>query len=199
MIAQRFRPVGWVAGVAAAACALYMISLQVASERGQLEEIEHKIASTKRDIRSLQTELGTRASLRQLERWNGEVLALSAPGAGQYLSGEQALATIDKSKLGPASAAPPPVMMAVMAADADVPEPEKPILEKITTPSPPPKPLTKADRVVQAAIADRPATASVKSDKPKLAMNDKKLLDSKALGDVSRKAKAEASKADRKP
>ena len=81
MIAQRFRPVGWVAGIALAATALYLVSLQVANERGRLEEIDRKIAHTSREIRQLQTEMGTRASLRQLERWNGEVLALSAPQA----------------------------------------------------------------------------------------------------------------------
>lgn len=90
MIAQRFRPVGWVAGIAAAACILYLISLQVATQRGRLEEIDRKIAMTKRDIRQLQTELGTRASLRQLERWNSDVLALSAPKANQYLKDEEA-------------------------------------------------------------------------------------------------------------
>jgi hypothetical protein len=113
MIAQRFRPLGWVAGIAAAACALYLISLQVASERGRLEEIDRKIAMTKRDIRQLQTELGTRASLRQLERWNGEVLSLSAPSVGQYLPNEEALATLNPSTLGEMPAASPPAMMAV--------------------------------------------------------------------------------------
>ena len=113
MIAQRFRPVGWVLGVAVAACILYMISLQVATQRGRLEEIDRKIAMTKRDIRQLQTELGTRASLRQLERWNSDVLSLSAPKANQYLRDEEALATLDRSGLGEAPAAPPPVMMAV--------------------------------------------------------------------------------------
>jgi hypothetical protein len=113
MIAQRFRPLGWVAGIAVAACALYLISLQVASERGRLEEIDRKIAMTKRDIRQLQTELGTRASLRQLERWNGEVLSLSAPSVGQYLPNEAALATLNPSGFSETPAAPPPAMMAV--------------------------------------------------------------------------------------
>ena len=84
MIAQRLRPLGWVAAVAFAALAFYLVSLRVAAERGALEEVDRKILLAQRDIRQLQTELGTRASLRQLERWNGEVLALSAPGADQY-------------------------------------------------------------------------------------------------------------------
>lgn len=201
MIAQRFRPVGWVAGVAVAACALYMISLQVASERGKLEEIDRKISSTKREIRQLQTEVGTRASLRQLERWNGDVLALSAPTAGQYLSGEAALATLDRKRLGPAGAAPPPVMMAVMAAEQDAPIVEKPLLAAITG-AVPLKPLTKADRVVQQAIAPRSqSTAAKQRPTPpiKLASVNGNLLDRGTLGDIARKAGREREKATPKP
>ena len=39
------------------------------------------------------TELGTRGRMRQLERWNSDVLALSAPGAAQYLAGSVELAS----------------------------------------------------------------------------------------------------------
>ena len=121
MIAQRFRPLGWVAGIALAATALYLVSLQVATERGRLETIDKKIAATKREIRQLQTEMGTRASLRQLERWNGEVLSLSAPQAGQYLSGEAALASLNQDKIGHSPAAPPPAIVA--ATDATTAKP----------------------------------------------------------------------------
>jgi hypothetical protein len=122
MIAQRFRSVGWVAGVAVAATLLYIISLQVATERGRLESVDRKIASTKRDIRQLQTEMGTRASLRQLERWNGEVLSLSTPGANQFLPSEDSISSIDHGNLGTSGAAPPPVMAAVLAPEAPVPQ-----------------------------------------------------------------------------
>ncbi len=201
MIAQRFRPVGWVAGVAFAACALYMISLQVASERGKLEEIDRKIAATKREIRQLQTEVGTRASLRQLERWNGDVLALSAPTAGQYLSGEAALASLDRKRLGPAGAAPPPVMMAVMAADRDAPIAETPLLAAIAG-TVPPKPLTKVDRVVQQAIAPRSQSAAAKQRPAtpiRLANVSTNLLDRGTLGDIARKAGRERDKSAPKP
>lgn len=113
MITQRFRPVVWVVAVASAATMLYMISLQVAAERGRLEALDRKIASTRHDIRQLQTELGTRANLRQLERWNGEVLALSAPEAEQYLRDERALASFDQGVLAGKTDTP-----AVMFADA---------------------------------------------------------------------------------
>jgi hypothetical protein len=175
MIAQRFRPVGWVAGVALAATALYLVSLQVASERGRLEEIDRKIAATKREIRQLQTEMGTRASLRQLERWNGEVLALSAPQAGQYLSGEAALDTLNRDELGSRPSAPPPVMVAAIRVDAakrvENATPST-LLAALTTPKAPPK-LTAQDRTVQAAIAPKSAPRPVRAD---LALVDRDAL-----------------------
>jgi hypothetical protein len=84
MIVHRFKALGWVAMVASAATGLYLISLQVAAERGKLEAVERQISAAERDMRQLQTELGTRASMRQLEKWNGDVLALSAPKASQF-------------------------------------------------------------------------------------------------------------------
>ena len=151
MITQRFRPVGWVASVAVAATMLYLISLQVASERGRLEAIDKKISSTKREIRQLQTEMGTRASLRQLERWNGEVLALSAPGAGQFLNDERALASVDRSAVG---AAPRSAPMVAVSATQNEPEAAPSLVEQIasvTTPAAPVK-LTKQDRAIQKAM-----------------------------------------------
>lgn len=197
MIAQRFRPVGWVAGVAAAACLLYLISLQVANQRGRLEQIDRKIAMTKRDIRQLQTELGTRASLRQLERWNSDVLALSAPKANQYLRGEEALAALDRTGIGETPSAPPPVMMAVMSQQSRELEPERSLIAKLTTPSVSAKPLTEADKVVQRAIAPRQA-ARIKRDAPeKVAMLDQSLLDRATMTSLSRAALSEAKGRDR--
>jgi hypothetical protein len=157
MIAQRFRSVGWVAGVATAATLLYIISLQVATERGRLEAVDRKIAATKRDIRQLQTEMGTRGSLRQLERWNGEVLSLSTPSANQFLRGEDSISTINHGNLGSETAAPPPVMAAVLA-----PEPEQAVatgagaaaVGRAAEPAADAKPaLSAQDRIVQNALA----------------------------------------------
>lgn len=111
MIAHRFRAVGWVAVVASAATGLYLVSLQVAAERGKLEAVEHQIVLAQRDMRQLQTELGTRASMRQLERWNGEVLALSAPKAAQFVQSGTQLVSLNLDDTSPN--APPPVMQAV--------------------------------------------------------------------------------------
>lgn len=198
MIAQRFRPVGWVLGVAVAACILYMISLQVATQRGRLEEIDRKIAMTKRDIRQLQTELGTRASLRQLERWNSDVLSLSAPKANQYLRDEEALATLDRSGLGEAPAAPPPVMMAVATPRPEEgPRAAQSLLARLTAPAAAPKQLTATDKAVQKAIAPRQTAQAADRRVQKVAMLDQSLLDRSTLSALSRTAVSEAREADR--
>src|SRR3546814_18753122 len=74
------------------ALAFYMISLKVSAERSAVERLERRIASSMMSIRQLQSELGTRERLPQIEKWNAEVLALSAPKAGQYLDGAVELA-----------------------------------------------------------------------------------------------------------
>lgn len=112
MIAQGFKPVGWVGAVAGAALGCYMLSLNVASERAELAKIERQIIAAKQEIRTLQTELGTRGRVQQLEHWNAEVLALSAPTAAQFLDNPVTLARFetkqptldDKAKVTLASA-----------------------------------------------------------------------------------------------
>lgn len=147
MIAQRFKAVGWVAIVALAATFLYLISLQVAVERGKLEAVEAQIRSAQREVRQLQTEMGTRASLRQLERWNGDVLALSAPKATQFVNnGAQLVAlNLDGDAHGTPNA-PPPVMASIA-----VPKPVD-----VSVPSIPDEPMLKtaAATVAKAKIAD---------------------------------------------
>jgi len=97
MIATRFRTVGWVASVAVAALGCYLVSLQVSAERARVTQTEHRLLGDREDIRSLQTELQTRSRLVQLERWNTDVLSLTAPTARQYLAGEMQLASLATS------------------------------------------------------------------------------------------------------
>jgi hypothetical protein len=94
MIARGFRSVIWVATVGSAALSCYMVSLRVATERNELTKVERQIIDARRDIRSLQTELGTRGRMTQLEQWNAEVLALSAPSSQQFLKDEFTLARL---------------------------------------------------------------------------------------------------------
>ena len=96
MSGRSFRSVFMVASCAGAALGCYLVSLRVASERAAVESVESRIVMTQRDIRLLQTEIGTRGRLAQLERWNVKVLALSAPSADQFLSGSFELARLTR-------------------------------------------------------------------------------------------------------
>ena len=87
MSGRSFRSVGWVATIASAALGCYLVSLRVASERAALEDVETEIVLAQRDIRLLQTEIGTRGRLAQLERWNVRFIRLSAPSADQFVDG----------------------------------------------------------------------------------------------------------------
>jgi hypothetical protein len=102
-IATRFKTVSWSAGAAVAALGCYLVSLQVASERARVADTEHALLSGEQDIRALQTELNTRSRLVQLERWNADVLALTAPKAHQYLAGEMQLASLSTTTPAPSA------------------------------------------------------------------------------------------------
>jgi hypothetical protein len=106
-----------VASCAGAALGCYLVSLRVASERASLEDVETKIVLAQRDIRLLQTEIGTRGRLAQLERWNVKVIALSAPTADQFLKGGFELARLT----APEAEAPidAPVILAASPAPAE--------------------------------------------------------------------------------
>ena len=94
MSGRSFHSVFMVATCAGAALGCYLVSLRVASERASLEAVETKIVIAQRDMRVLQTEIGTRGRLSQLERWNAGAFALSAPAADQLLKGGFELARL---------------------------------------------------------------------------------------------------------
>ena len=122
MSGSSFRSVFMVASCAGAALGCYLVSLRVASERAALEDVESEIVMAQRDIRLLQTEIGTRGRLAQLERWNVKVLALSAPSADQFLEGGFELARL--ARPAPTQQLEAPVVLA--AAPADAPKPTVP-------------------------------------------------------------------------
>ena len=120
MIATRFRAVVWTAGIAAAALGCYLVSLRVAAERAQVVKLDMKLLAARDDIRQLSTELGTRSRLVQLERWNADVLALTAPKAGQYLAGEMQLASLAAPPAADLPATPAAAALQAPAAVAKV-------------------------------------------------------------------------------
>jgi hypothetical protein len=172
MIARGFKSVIWVAAVGGAALSCYMVSLRVATERNELAKVERQIVAAKRDIRSLQTELGTRGRMTQLEQWNAEVLALAAPSSAQFLKDEFTLARLYRSDptvaersaevrlasadtgAKPAPAAGPATPPAVQAVAEPV-APQPPMIHRasFTTAEPPAQPKPAA----QARVEPKPA------------------------------------------
>jgi hypothetical protein len=179
-----------VASCAGAALGCYLVSLRVASERAALEDVESQIVATQTDLRVLQTEIGTRGRLSQLERWNAGAFELSAPAANQFLQGGFELAKLTQPQHKVDFQAP------VVLASAPAPEPHKPLGEpqadvsaappaapisllheaslKTETREVPAKTVDAMPRPTALKSADRPVTAAkpapVKSaDKPGLA------------------------------
>ena len=211
----RLKGLGWLAIAVIAALGFYLVSLQVSVERKKLDHVNRQIAQAKDDIRSLQTEFSTRANLAQLERWNGDVLALTAPTAGQYMASGQQLASLGGEIPGgaqvqmaslviptlpviatPADDAQPaadpapvktsaPVMMA-SAKPAPAPAPAK---VEVASAKSAPDPLA---AIVRAAAAHPARASSASRAKAEaVAMLDRKLLSDATLGDLVSRARAE--------
>jgi hypothetical protein len=165
-----------VASCAGAALGCYLISLRVASERAALEDVETQIVVAQRDLRVLQTEIGTRGRLAQLERWNARVLALSAPSADQFLAGSFELARLARPQhkvdfVAPVvlASAPAPKFQAPIgetgAADsgASAPTPGSLLHEaslKFETREVPAKPVITGPKPTELKSTERPAAAA---------------------------------------
>jgi hypothetical protein len=217
---KRLQSVLWVMLVTLGALSAYLVSLRVGAEQNELARVRAQIASTKSDMRYLETEFGSRSSLRQLERWNQEDFRYSAPTAQQYLNGERALANLEGVEPnGPVYVAPP-----VMVAMADTPPdvavstpkvPASPAPAQIRTEaatSAPKNPISQISVIRSAQAAD--SVEKLKAPKAKLklaldtpdrvtpvarnaarvAMLDAKLLDDSTLGDLSARAARERKK-----
>lgn len=95
--AYRLRGIGWFISSVVVVLGCYLVSLQVAAERKRVDDVNRAILQARRDIRALETEFNTRANMAQLERWNGDVLALAAPTADQFVADDAALAQVSFS------------------------------------------------------------------------------------------------------
>lgn len=142
MSVRSFHSVYAAGAVAAAALGCYLVSLRVAAERAALEGVETRIVQTQTDIRMLQTEIGTRGRLDQLEQWNASALSLSAPAASQFLQDSFQLAKLTapdhrldvKAPVVFASAPAPqsaPVLGGSANEDADVTVPSAPVSQQL--------------------------------------------------------------------
>ncbi len=199
MMARGFKPVGWVAAVGGAALSCYMLSLSVAAERAELASLERRVVAARQDIRSLQTELGTRGRLSQLEQWNAEVLALSSPSSAQYLDNEVMLARFDqrqqtieeraKVQLAAAPAPAPATAPKVVLAAADPTPPTAPLIRRAAlVVAEPAQPLVR-----KATLVVAPAPAESKAP-PKAAAkrSSSALLGSDLVAEIGAAARSEA-------
>lgn len=111
MAMYSIKGMGWFAVGVVVALGCYTASNRVAAERDRLASIERSIEQAKGDLRMLNAEFATRANIAQLERWNGDVMRLSAPRVGQIVDGDVALASLHGDAAG----------VAVQSADYVVP------------------------------------------------------------------------------
>lgn len=175
--AHRLKGVGWFASCVVVVLGFYLVSLQVASERGKLEAVNRQIGDAERDVRALETEFETRANLTQLEKWNGDTLALTAPVAGQFVADTAALASIDVTA-GPAAG---PDGQPVRTAALLVPS---------YAGAPDPKPVIATTPHSRAALLRAVAVANVRPQA--VAMLDDKLLSDSTLGAILSGARTES-------
>ncbi|MFP5330043.1 MAG: hypothetical protein ACLGHC_07915 [Alphaproteobacteria bacterium] len=161
MSVRSFHSVFMASVVAGAALSCYLVSLRVASERAALEQVETKILMAQRDIRLLNTEIGTRARLAQLERWNVRVLSLSAPTADQILGDKFQLARMISPERKPAIEAP--VILASAPANGQQALPPS---EPVASSEPQPQLLHEAGLKLAEPQAPRPNPQQEKPVKP---------------------------------
>ncbi|AOH84554.1 hypothetical protein AWL63_11820 [Sphingomonas panacis] len=196
MLGLAWKTLGWFLAGVAVALGFLLVPLQVAAERKKLDRTVADIVQARRDIRALETEFETRANLAQLDQWNNDTLRLVAPGAGQFVADEAALAAIDVRQPGTADIqtasfvpAPPVTDSPAAATPAQV---ETAAVAPVRTPAPvatPAKPTP-----VAAVAAVKPTTAK-RAKAQAVAMLDRKLLSDSTVGDLLSSARAESRRA----
>lgn len=163
MIARGFQPVGWVAAVGGAALGCYMLSLQVAAARADVTHLDRQIVAAQQQIRSLQTELGTRGRMQQLEAWNDDVLALSAPTSSQFVADHASLARYDVRE---PQVADQTAQVRLAAAPAPVASPAVPAPQHAVAPAPAATTPALAPVVRRASLTTLPAAAPARVTAP---------------------------------
>jgi len=181
MAVQGFKGMGWFLLGVVVAPTCYMVNSHGATEQAKLGAVKAAIIQAQKDIRGLETEFDTRANLAQLQRWNGDVLAMAAPVAQQYLAGQDALAELDR---------PAELQMAalVIPAGAHV----QPAPAVVVTAAA--EPVHSPGNAKSAAQQDKELRNLMKkADKRAVAMVDKGLLSASTMDDLQQLAKRERS------
>ncbi len=108
----------------AAAIGSYTVNLKVSGERAAVTDLQRRLVADARDIRGLEAELRTRARLPEMQRWNDNVLQMSAPVASQYLRSPLQLASLVAP---PANVAAAPALQYAVTAPEPLTPPTAPV------------------------------------------------------------------------
>lgn len=183
---KRLWSIMWILVIAAGALTAYLVSLRVATERNAVKALERQIYGTRANIRYLEVEFSARSNIRQLAEWNARDIKYSVPGAGQYLSSERQLASLDSiAPTGqPATVAP---VMAAMAQNEQTHEPAPAMIVPVKAEAPAKPVRDQGFALVRTASAAEPARpramAAVAIAKPEGATRIVKLVDKVAPKD----------------
>lgn len=193
---KRLKTIGWIALIFIVAIALYPLSLSVATLRSDLTRTEREILRTRAELRYLETEFATRASLTQLAMWNDLEYGYEAPSAAQYLDGERELANLGDE----ARQLDKPVRVAAMTIKPQAePAPIKPAeLAGNTVKPPAPLSVSASVAIISPARAVTAAPAPAKAVAADTGKSDKsegrRLLDDRLLDRINKQADAELKK-----
>jgi len=184
-----FGTLGKLVAVGVMAPAFYLVISQGAAERSRVEAVERSIVQARKDIRALETEFDTRANMAQLERWNGDVLALAAPRAEQFVGGEHQLASLPGRTEGGNVA----LAYVVPSAPMEIAAAPEPTLADATAPAATPVKPDKVKTAVKPVGAVRTA-AVIPAKARAVAMLDRTLLSDATMADLARSARKEAAR-----
>ena len=190
MAARKLQGIGLVLLVLIFAMMLYPVSLKVAATRSELTRVEREIDRARDNIRYLESELAVRASMRQLEQWNAEAFGYSAPDAGQYLSSERQLASLDRLPRARGANEVAPVLMAMVSPVAVPAAPKaSPVAAVPTVAAAKPVVLAQVESGVRSDALPRMAPTRRREQ---LKMIEDQLLAESTLADLKREAAIEA-------
>ncbi|PTS74606.1 hypothetical protein DBR17_16865 [Sphingomonas sp. HMWF008] len=189
MLGLAWKSLGWFLAGVAVALGFLLVPLQVAAERKKLDRTAAEIARAKRDIRALETEFDTRASLAQLDKWNAESLGMVAPAADQFVADEAALASIEPTAAGSG----PQMASFVPAAPVYATTSQAPVAEPAAAAPPETAPAPRAAMAAVSQPTSQPAARPRTEARPRaaVALLDRALLDDSVIGDLRSGARAE--------
>ncbi len=187
MAVHRFEGLGWFLCGVIVAPACYLVNSYGAAEQAKLNATRAAIVQAQRDIRQLETEFNTRANLAQLERWNGEVLALAAPAPEQFLASETQLASLDQPAVEGAQ-----LQTAALVVPAGAPPME--VMAAAVAPAPQPVQIMPKESAAAKAVAQADGELRKlvkKAERQRVAMVGGGVLSASTMNDLERLAKRE--------